>query len=151
MGVDTVGKGTLLGLGALRGAQSALRTEVVDVPALGGQVMLRELSGAQRTQLIEQIVDLHGMLGATADTVSGADLRRAFEASAEVVRMTWIDGDGNPVIQSADDFDLLLRQPYEVVLEMAGAALRLSGLTPDAKAQAKKNSTPKKKTASGTH
>ena len=146
-----VTNGALLGLGALRGMQTALRTQVVDVPAWGGQVMLRELSGAQRTQLIEQIVDLHGMLGATADTVSGADVRRAFEASAEVVRMTWVDGDGNPVIQSAEDFDLLLRQPYEVVLEIAGAALKLSGLAPDAKAQAKKNSTGKKTAASGTH
>lgn len=130
----------VVGLGALRGASHAPRTALVDVQEWGGQVMLRELSGAQRTRVIEHVVDLNGVLGASVGSVTGADVRRAFEASAEIVKMTWVDAEGEPVVQTAEDYDLLLCQPYTVVLQLAAEALKLARLTPESVGEAKKNS-----------
>lgn len=139
-----------LGIGALRNAGHAtLRTVLVEVPQWGGTVMLRELNGTQRTQMIEKIVDLYRVT--SNKEMSGADLRQAFESAAQVVKLAWVDGDGNPVIQNQDDYDLLLRQPLDVVLEVAGEALRLSGMAPESVTEAKKNSSTTKTRASGTH
>lgn len=138
-----------LGIGALRNAGHAvLRTVLVEVPQWGGTVMLRELNGAQRTQMIEKIVDLYRVT--SNKDMSGADLRAAFESAAQVVKLTWVDADGNPVIANQDDYDLLLRQPLDVVMEVAGEALKLSGMAPDAVTEAKKNSTKTRKPVSGS-
>lgn len=138
----------VIGLDALRGG--GLRTALVDVPAWGGQVMLREMTGAQRALFLERVVDLYRIMSKGMAEASGAEMRVGFETSAEIVKMCWVDGEGNPVIRTPDDCDLLLRQPLDVVSEVAAAALKLSGLAPSATEEAKKNSTRTKKQGSGT-
>ncbi len=130
----------LVGLAALRQGAGALRTMEIEVPAWGGNVRLRELSGRQRTEMIEDAIDLGKALIDVAGMPSGAEARRALEFAAKIIAATWIDGDGNLVVTGEDERALLLEQPFGVLLEVAGAALRLSGMHPGATAEAKKNS-----------
>ena len=143
----------LIGIEALRGTRpTALRTTQVDVPEWGGPVLLRELTGAERTQLLAGVVDLYAVFqrhgGVTIE--SGAELRQAFEYAAKVVQLTWVDGDGNQVVASDADFDLLLQQDLAVIFNLATQALTLSKLAPLAVEEAKKNSESSQNSGSGS-
>ena len=143
----------LVGIEALRGTRPAtLRTAQFDVPEWGGLVLLRELTGAERTQLLEGVVDLYGVFqrhgGVTIE--SGAELRQAFEYAAKVVQMTWVDGDGNQVVAGPADFDLLLQQDLGVIFNLATQALTLSKLAPLAVEEGKKNSVSSPNIGSGS-
>lgn len=152
MGVgDASAGGGLLGLGALRKGATALRTTEIEVEAWGGRVRLRELTGAQRTEMIEDAIDLGKALMGVEGMPSGAEARRALEFAVKLIAATWVDGEGNPVIASTEDRDLLLQQPFGVLLDVAGEALRLSGMQPASVAEAKKNSTPTPTPGSGTN
>lgn len=130
-----------LGIEALTAGRPALRTERIEVPEWGGEVIIRELTGAERTQILEGTIDLYALFNRNGSTVptTGAELRQSFEFMARIVEMTWITEAGDQVV-TADQFDLLLQQDIGVISRLAQAALELSRLAPGSTDQAKKNS-----------
>lgn len=142
--------GTVLGIAAL-GHQAELRRAVVEVPEWGGQVLLREFTGAERTELLVGVVDLFRVFQANGTTLpqSGAELRQGFEYACRVVQLAWIEQDGAQVVAD-DQVDLLRQQDLAVIFTLAGEALKLSRLAPDGNADAKKNLLPTPSAVSGT-
>lgn len=143
----------VIGLNALRTGQTGeRRTTRVAVPAWGGEVLLRELNGRERTELLEGVIDLYGIFqrNGSASVESGAELRQAFEYACKVVRMTWVDAEGNCIVATDDDYDLLLQQDLATIFDLATAALTLSKMAPGSLDEAKKNSMTTTSAATGT-
>lgn len=143
---------TVLTAAALQHGGSSLRTTLVDVPAWGGQVRLRELSGRQRMDTIEDCINLLKALQTLADgeMVTGSELRQAIEMAARIIALAWIDSDGNLVVTDEATFDLLLQQSMSTLFELSQTVLNLSAMAPDAVEEAKKNSSSSQMTDSGT-
>lgn len=141
---------TVLGIAAL-GRPAELRRALVDVPEWGGQVLLREFTGAERTELLAGIVDLFHVFQTNGTTLpqSGAELRQGFEYACRVVQLAWIDERGAQVV-TGDQVDLLRQQDLAVIFNLAGEALKLSRLAPTGLKEAKKNLAPIPTTDSGS-
>lgn len=141
----------LVDLNALRQGAGVLRTTEIEVPAWGGSVRLRELTGAQRSEMIAQAIDLGKGLANADGMPSGAGAKATLDFAVAVIAATWVDGDGNLVITDAAGRALLHEQPFGVLLELSGAALRLSNMHPGAVEDAKKNSLSSQTPGSGTN
>lgn len=133
----------VLGIDALRGTIGTRRRELVDVPEWGGEVLLQEVSGGQRAELMEGMIDLYQLFvgNETGMPNSGADFRKALEYAARVVQMTWINEAGAAVV-APDQVDLLLQQNPFVIFDLAKRALTLSQMAPSSVAEAKKDLPP---------
>lgn len=106
-----------------------MRRKFVNVPEWDGDVILRELTGAERLELTAGVLDLYQLLGEGGMPKSGDDVRRAIEFAARVVQMAWIAEDGRQVV-GPEQFDMLLGVPWEILMTLAGEALTLSRMAP---------------------
>lgn len=131
----------VVGLEVLNGSAPALRRKFVNVPEWDGDVILRELTGAERLELTAGVLDLYQLLGEGGMPKSGDDVRRAIEFAARVVQMAWIAEDGNQVV-GPEKFDMLLGVPWEILMTLAGEALTLSRMAPGDVDTLKKSSSP---------
>lgn len=119
----------IVGLEVLNGAGPALRRKSVAVPEWDGDVILRELTGAERLELTAGVLDLYQVLGEGGVPKTGDDVRRAIEFAARVVQMAWIGEAGQQVV-GPEQFDMLLGVPWDILMTLAGEALTLSRMTP---------------------
>ncbi len=130
----------VVGLEVLSGtAPAALRRKSVFVPEWDGDVILRELTGAERLELTAGVVDLYHAVGDDGTPKSGADVRRAIEFAAQVVRLAWVGENGQQVVKD-EQYDLLLQVPWPVLMSLAVEALRLSRMAPGDVDELKKSS-----------
>lgn len=120
----------VVGIEALAGKTAAtLRRKAVFVPEWDGDVLLRELTGAERLELTAGVLDLYQVLGEGGLPKSGEDVRRALEFAARVVQLAWIDDEGGQVVGD-EQFDMLLQVDWTILMSLAGEALRLSRMAP---------------------
>lgn len=130
----------VVGIEVLNGAApAALRRKSVFVPEWDGDVILRELTGAERLELSAGVVDLYHAMGDDGTPKSGADVRRMIEFAAQVVQYAWIGEAGKQVVTDAQ-FDMLLQVPWPVLMSLTGEALRLSRMAPGDVEELKKSS-----------
>lgn len=108
--------------------QSTLRQATIDIPEWEGSVILRELTGAERSELMVDTIQLQGALADRANMTPEA-ARRALAFAAEIVKRTWIDETGAPAVQEASE---LLGAPWHVLFRLATEAMILSKMVPSA-------------------
>lgn len=108
--------------------QATLRQTTIDVPEWGGSVILRELTGAERSELMVDTIQLQGALADKANMTPEA-ARRALALAAEIVKRTWIDETGAPAVQETSE---LLGAPWHVLFRLATEAMILSKMVPSA-------------------
>ena len=118
---------SLLGKDALR--SQMLKRETVAVPAWGGDVIIRELSGREQAELT-----------AMRKTMADGDLAAGMRIMANVIGCAWINDDGSHVLTTSEEIDALLDQSVDVLRLLSDAAMRLSGEKEGAATEAKKNS-----------
>lgn len=106
-------------------SKAVLKRETVTVPVLGGEVVLQEMSGAQRDAW-EQSLQARDKNGNLVNT------------RAKLVVATLVNEDGTRVF-SDDDVDLVGGLPSGVLDRICDAALRLNHLRPEDVEEAKKN------------
>ncbi|WP_299231717.1 hypothetical protein [uncultured Halomonas sp.] len=104
-----------------------LKTERVDVPEWGGEVIVSEMFGTAREEYERIIFDRNGKL------VSDKSLRACLVAASVV------DEEGALLFSKAD-VDALGRKSSQALHRVYDAALRLNGMAPDATKGAAKNS-----------
>lgn len=106
---------------------SDIRRETVQVPEWGVAVEVRGLTGAQRAKLMKNGFDARGT----------ADFEKLYP---ELLIVSSFDPQtGEPVFTEADR-DALNAKSGSALERVAQAAMRLSGLSPEAAEQAEKNS-----------
>lgn len=116
--------------------KASFKRATVEVPELGGMVLVRELSAAEATR-----VQGIAMGAVDQDTKKLRDVSALLQFQAQVIIAGWIDDDGNNVLTQADT-DMILAQPAAVVERIAEAITKLSGMTgktPEAPLEAAKN------------
>lgn len=97
-----------------------LQEEQVHIPEWDVDLIIRELTGAQRDRLESESVRIDGKGNVTA--VRSDNLR------AKIVILSTYDGDGNRVFEDSD-LDSLLTKSASVLDRIADVAMRLSGMT----------------------
>ena len=113
----------VVGIEALAGRSAAtLRRKAVFVPEWDGDVLLRELTGAERLELAAGVIDLYQVLGEGGRPTSGEDVRRALEFGARVVQAAWIGEDGGQVVGDGEPFEMLLQVEWTILMSLAGEA-----------------------------
>lgn len=130
---------TMLGKAALR--SYALKRQTIEVPAWGGEILLRELTAQEQTNL--------AVTGKLLKDAGKEEAKLVAETMALIIRLSWINEDGSPVLTSADTGELL-SQPLHILQPIADAAIALSGMAAAAAEEAKKNSTKTQSAASGS-
>lgn len=108
--------------------QSALRQATIDVPEWGGSVILRELTGAERSELMVDTIQLQGTLSDRASMTPEA-ARKALSLAAAIVHRTWIDETGAQAVQNVND---LMEAPWHILFRLATEAMTLSKMIPAA-------------------
>lgn len=100
-----------------------LKSESVDVPEWGGQVLVSVMSGAARDALM--------------DTLATPQSSSRFQGV--MIASTVVDEASKPVF-SADDVEALTRKNPDVMARVVSVAMRLNGIGQKAVAEAEKNS-----------
>lgn len=131
-----------LGRGFLE--QRTLKSVVVEVPEWDGEVILRELTGEEMAEV--QAIATSAMDMNTRQVKDGKALM-LFRATA--ICLSWVDEDGNHVMERKD-IPLLLRQSYRVLDRLADVVEEMSGMNQAALEAAKKNSETTQNGASGS-
>lgn len=106
---------------------SLLKVTRMDVPELGGEMLLREYAAAdvQRVAIASQ-----GLQG------DAGNLR----TMGLLIALAWVDEAGERILTNDADIDTMLAVwPLELVQRIAGVVNNASGLVPDAVDDAKKN------------
>jgi hypothetical protein len=107
--------------------QTALKQATIDVPEWSGSVILRELTGAERSELMVDTIQLQGALADRANLTPEA-ARKALALAAEIVRRTWIDENGNQAVQDVVE---LMEAPWNILFRLATEAMILSKMVPN--------------------
>lgn len=108
--------------------QPALRTQIVPVPELGGDIILRELSAA----------DVHRLAAAGRD-LAADDALANLHTTAFLLSLCWVDENGQRVMTGEHDIETVLNAwPLELLNRLGQAASVATGLTSTAKDDAKK-------------
>lgn len=133
---------TIIGRDVLR--RQVLRTERVEVPEWGGEIIMRQMSAAEITEFA-----LYGeQLRAGGGSI---DAEESIRLAAQAVAAAWVDEEGKRVLTSADDVTELLRtQTADTINRLSRKALEISGLTAAAVGTAAKNFGSSQSVDSGT-
>ncbi len=121
---------TLLTLEALQAA-AAYAFRDVEVPALGGTVRLRDISGADRDRVVRFFHD-------NKDDAGG--MLRNWELQLLVIGLSLCDEAGVRVLSDDQIMPVLGRYGGGVIADLYAVAAQVSGLAPAAKEDASKNS-----------
>jgi hypothetical protein len=128
-----------LGRAALTGG-GGLKTKIVKVEEWAGDIRLRELSAADIGEASRYDV------GSLA-----TDPRAGLRAMAWLVSRSWVDEDGDLVLDDQTGIDDLLKtQRADLIARLGNEVSELSGLRPAAVADAEKNSASSQSDDSGT-
>jgi hypothetical protein len=132
-------KKTTLGRDVLtKGA--GLKTKIVKVEEWGGEIRLRELSAADAADAARY----------DAGNLTN-DPHAAVRAGAWMIAKSWVDEDGERVLDDETGIDDLLKtQRVDLIMRLADEVVTLSGLRPAAAADAAKNSGSSQSDDSGT-
>lgn len=118
-------------------SMTTLRTVSVPIPELGPDAMiLRELTG-------RDLVALQQRTGKGLDDLrGGVDFNGALDILAWLLRLSWIDDDGN-LVMGDQDVDLIINMPVSAMMTLVNRVtdplMQLNGLTQTAVEDAKKN------------
>lgn len=124
--------------------RATLKRERVHVPEWGGDVLVRELNGAETAAVMRPALEIAN------DRQSPETGERAIRFEALVVCYGWINEDGSQVL-TPDDVDTLLQSAsYSVIEQLSKAIRRLTGIESKAVEEAKKNSATTQNGASGS-
>lgn len=110
--------------------RSTLKRKSVNVPALGGEVLLRELTSPE-------VADFRAYSSSSKDDEARF---RLVLGPARMIRFGWINEDGSQVLTEDEESLLYGHSPTEVLEPMVTAISELSGIGKDAIEDAKKNS-----------
>jgi hypothetical protein len=105
---------------------TALRRTTIEVPEWSGSVILRELTGAERNELMVDTMQLQGVLADRANMTPDA-ARKSLALATAIVQKTWIDEDGAQAVQDVND---LMNAPWHVLFRLATEAMVLSKMLP---------------------
>jgi hypothetical protein len=114
---------------------SDIRRERVEIPEWGLTLEVRGLTGSQRAKLMRTGFDARGT----------ADFEKLYP---ELIIASAFDPDGGEPVFTEADRDALNGKSGAALERIAQAAMRLSGLSPEAVEQAEKNSAPTPSVAS---
>lgn len=120
--------------------RETLKRKTLHVPALGGDVLLRELTSPEVAAFREY---------AKASQEGDAHFRLVL-GPARLIRCAWITEDGSPVLDEGDEMLLHGHSPTEVLEPLVLAISELSGLEKAALDDAKKNLPATQNGASGS-
>lgn len=104
-----------------------IKDEIVEVPDLGGSIRIVEMTGPERDEYDSFLMDRADDEGNPKDIVG---------IRAKAVQICARDAAGKRIFESLDDVQ---RLPARIILALNEVASRLSGLSAEAKEQAKKN------------
>lgn len=114
-------------------SKPALRQERVHVEEWGGEVILRELTE-------EEVVAVNKLRQRGPFTKRGElDATALGNYRRRILRLGWIDEDGNQVLEEADEAELT-KQPFAIIDKLAARIAEMSGMMPGASGDAEKNS-----------
>lgn len=109
-----------------------LKREEVAIPEWSGSIFVRELTGAERSELFGLWKD---------DNAAEKQVQDSFAIIVNTVRLTACDHDGKPLF-SADDILAIRNRNAKVLDRIYKAAARLNGFGAEGIEEAKKNSEP---------
>jgi len=116
-------------------SRKQLKRETVDVPEWGGQVIVRELTGAERSRYEAGYSDT--VMG---EAKSVSDKTKRFETMrAKVICVATINEDGTRVFHD-DDIAEINELSGQALDRLASVIMRLSGYTKEEQEKLKKNS-----------
>lgn len=110
------------------------KTKEVTVEEWGGSILIRKLS--HREVLAIQDMASKAVDG---DTKKVKNMGKLSEFNFELIRLSWVDASGQPVLEPAD-YDSLIDEPNTVIKLLTTEMAAWSGLNEDAKKDAEKNS-----------
>ncbi len=114
---------------------TALRKTTVDVPELGGAIILREMTG-------RDLVLLQQRSGRTLEDLDRDDFVTVLNLLAWMLRYSWIDDAGDLVMDDGD-VEKIINMPVGAMTTLVGLIsaplTELNGLAKEATAEAKKN------------
>lgn len=101
-----------------------LAKETVDVPALGGEVIVRAMLASEHLGLIAEQVRRHSAAG---DGDAGGALGAEFAPVSRLLALVVIDEQGQPLLDAGEWEAFGGQNPHEL-LRLHGVAKRLSGI-----------------------
>ena len=113
----------ILSRDAIRKKTQGYKTQVVPIPSWGGEVIVRELTGEEVTQVGLAAVDEEG--NPQAD---GVTLSNILAAMPQIVAWTVVDEGLQPIL-TVEDVRAMTSEHLDVIQELAEIALELSDLT----------------------
>jgi hypothetical protein len=111
------------------------KTREVPVEPWGGNILIRQLSHAE-------VMTIQGMATEAVDTKTQSikDRTKLSKFNFELIRLSWVDESGAPVLHGkSDDYEWLVSQPNVVIKQITDAMAEFSGLKDDAAESAEKN------------
>lgn len=107
-----------------------LMKRVVNVPKWGGDVILRELTKAEASDAQKLAF---GSVDVKTQSISDSDKLARF--NIRLIRLGWIDEEGNQVL-SASDEEMLFNESNDVLETLGGAIADMSGIGSNSNAKA---------------
>jgi hypothetical protein len=107
-----------------------LARRIVDVTKWGGSVIIRELT---KHEAAEAQKFVFGTVDVKTQTITDAD--RLAKFNVRLIRLGWIDEDGNQIV-SANEEPLLFDESNDVLEMLGGAIADMSGIGPNNNAKA---------------
>jgi Phage tail assembly chaperone len=127
-------------------SKKALKRETVDVPEWGGQVLVRELTAAERTRYEMGMSDM--VQGEQTNPLE--KVKRYENMRARIASIAVINEDGTRVFKD-DDVSELNELSGNALDRISSVILRLSGYTREEAERLKKTSPPEDASISGSH
>jgi hypothetical protein len=120
---------------AILGTVKAKRKEVC-IEEWGGNILIQQLSHGQKSEIDALAIDM-------VDTVKRTikDKSKLPVASYTLLRLSWIDEEGRPILLNTPaDYEAIMAEPDVVIDRILSEIRDFNGMTAEAKAEAKKNS-----------
>ena len=122
------------------------KTKEIHVPEWDGSILIRQLSH-------QEVVTIQGMAADALDAATQTikDRSKLTKFNFELIRLSWVDADGDPVLTSEkEDYDWLVSEPNAVIKALTDEMSLFSGLRDEAAKDAEKNSLTTLNGASGS-
>lgn len=108
------------------------KTIEVTIEEWGGDIIIRQLSAAEMKEL--QALAAKGI---DVSSKSVKDVSKLDDFKTALIMKAWVGDEGNPVLSTESDREMLNQQPFVVIEKIANAIGVLNGLLSDDDARAK--------------
>lgn len=108
------------------------KTVEITIEEWGGEIIIRQLSAAEMKEL-----QALAAKGVDLSSKSVKDVSKLDDFKTALIVKAWVDDEGNPVLRSEQDREMLNQQPFVVIEKIANAIGVLNGLLDDDDARAK--------------